>query len=74
MNISKSLLGVIIIILFITLLAQNKVLHDKINEKQEYQFIQGGDIEKAKIIDSLQNIYDSLAAQQYGTIISEETE
>jgi len=53
MNISKSLLGVIIIILFITLLAQNKVLHDKINEEQEHQFIQGGDIAKAETIDSL---------------------
>jgi hypothetical protein len=63
MKVSKSLLWIIIIILFITLIVQNKVLLDKVKEQHEYQFTQGGDILKAQTIDSLKytlSQYDSL--------------
>jgi hypothetical protein len=63
MKISKLLLWIIIIILFVTLIVQNKVLLDKVKEQHEYQFIQGGDILKTQTIDSLRytlNQYDSL--------------
>lgn len=73
----------------------------KLRQEPKIEVYTGGDIEKGKIIDSLQNLVDSLhdeafsksielgryevayqifmernpkAAQQYGTIISEETE
>ena len=73
----------------------------KLRQEPKIEVYTGGDIEKGKIIDSLQNLTDSLhaenfpcqveltryqtayeifmernpkAAQQYGTIISEETE
>lgn len=65
MEISKSILWVIIIILFITLLAQNKVLHDRINNQPKYEFIEGGDILKAQTIDSLKNLSDSLYAENF---------
>lgn len=97
MKVSNYLLIIVIIVLGVTLVAQNKVIRDV----QEHQFIEGGDILKAQTIDSLQHLADSLyaenypcqielnryqiayqifmdrnpkAAQQYGTIISEETE
>ena len=63
MKISKSLLWIIIIILSIALIVQNKVLLNKVKEQHEYQFIQGGDILKAQTIDSLRytlSQYDSL--------------
>lgn len=73
----------------------------RLRQEPKIEVYTGGDIEKGKIIDSLQNLVDSLhdeafsksielgryevayqifmernpkAAQQYGTIISEETE
>ena len=73
----------------------------KLRSENKIEILSGGDIAKAKTIDSLQNLVDSLdaenypcqielnrhkiayeifmernpkAAQQYGTIISEETE
>lgn len=73
----------------------------KLRQEPKIEVFTGGDIEKGRVIDSLQNLVDSLhaenfpcqielgryqvayqifmernpkAAQQYGTIISEETE
>lgn len=70
MEINKSLLWVIIMLLAVTLFAQNKVLGDRIEEcesktPQKVQFVEGGDIGKAQTIDSLQNSVDSLTAELY---------
>lgn len=98
MKISNYLLITIIIILSIILTAQNRILIDR---TEKYIGFENEDILKIQTIDSLQNVIDSLhaenfpcqielgryevaykifmernpkAAQQYGTIISEETE
>jgi plasmid stabilization system protein ParE len=97
MKVSNYILIIIIIVLGVTLFIQNRVIYGD----QKYQFIQGGDIAKAQMIDSLQRRCDSLqdelypaeiqlnryqiahqilmernpqAAEQYGNIISDETE
>ena len=99
MKISNYVLLVVIVVLGVIIMTQNKVI---VNLKTEYETgLGGGDILKAQTIDSLQHLADSLydenypcqielnryqiayqiflkrnpkAAEQYGTIISEETE
>jgi len=99
MKISNYVLLVVIVVLGVIIMTQNKVI---VNLKTEYETgLGGGDISKAQTIDSLQHLADSLydenypcqielnryqiayqiflkrnpkAAEQYGTIISEETE
>lgn len=61
MKVSNYLLIIVIIILGVALVAQNKVIRDV----QEYQFIEGGDILKAQTIDSLKNLSDSLYAENF---------
>lgn len=56
MKVSNNILIIIIIILVVTLFAQNIVMYGD----QKHQFIQGGDIAKSQMIDSLQNRCDSL--------------
>ena len=91
--------GAALFLLVICYLQQKEMA--KLRQEPKIEVYTGGDIEKGKIIDSLQNLTDSLhaenfpcqveltryqtayeifmernpkAAQQYGTIISEETE
>jgi len=93
------IIGVITLLVIVCVL-QKKQLSD-LKEQNKVEFLQGGDIGKARTIDSLQNLVDSLhaenfpcqielsryerayqifmernpkAAEQYGTIISDETE
>jgi hypothetical protein len=92
---------VLVTIAFIGLLVNYFKVKNELDECKNFNPLQGGDIEKARIIDSLESRCDSLywelfpaqvelgryqvayeifmernpiAAKQYGTIISEETE
>jgi len=91
--------GVIMILIIIIFFCLQKL--SGLKEQNKFEFLQGGDISKARTIDSLENLVDSLhgetlpcrielsryerayqifmqrnpkAAEQYGTIISDETE
>lgn len=96
----KQIAGGAALFLLVICYMQHKQI-TKLRQEPKIEVYTGGDIEKGKIIDSLQNLTDSLhaenfpcqveltryqtayeifmernpkAAQQYGTIISEETE
>ena len=101
MNKSSFIVAVVFIFVLGLIIGYQNNKIKKLESQEKIEVYIGGDIEKGQLIDSLQNVIDSLhtenypcqielgryqvayqifmernpkAAQQYGTIISEETE
>jgi hypothetical protein len=53
------------LILALGVLVQSRIIKNLRSELKEAQYLQGGDIQKAQTIDSLQRVVDSLEAEYY---------